>query len=628
MATARAVQVNPANPEQSLVLWSDGRIVARGPGTPDPHFNANWDRGSWNNIGRDLIVTEWTTPSGYVLAGWGSIQRFGAATRPDAAGIKAPPYNIREDFWRRLVMDPGGSGAGYVVSKTGLIAEFGGAPAVTAPTLPSVVTPGGLAGFGSDMMRDFHMQWSTKKYVMLTKYGVIYTTSATGAVTNYTFEEDVYPDYDKPGDARWKPGPQTHQKYDAARAIYVVSWSPLLGYVLDSWGRVHTFGNKPLSPSVKPYWPNSDTARDLVVSSYPDSFQYTILDTKGLTHLVTASTPPVVTVTSPEYGSTITDTSRPTFSWDVTDAQGDAQAMVEVIIYNGHGIDIDNPPDASYSYSSTDKNARGVSIAELENDDWTVAIRVTEQLGLKSEWAVSEFTVDVVPPSTPTVTYTPMAGDSDTPPYIDISIDADASDEGCYVQLQVYRDGEWVTYTRLEEYVDSSGNASLIFSEANLTSGDKFRVRLVDLGSTYRSGAWTSEEDVAPITPTNIYWLSLVEKYVGDHPASMTISVTSHETTTSRNQGVFRPLGSTKSIAIHDGGKWNEGVVEVLCHTSEDVDQVLRVVDQTVCLLRGPSSLHKYIALNGDIDVTDESPLLNMKRVTVPYTEVGSGWEV
>lgn len=632
MPAARAVQVNPANPEQALVLWSDGRVVPRGPGTPDPHFNANWDRGSWNNIGRDLIVTDWVTPSGYVLSGWGSIQRFGSATRPDAAGIKAPPYTIRQDFWHRLVMDPGGSGAGYVVSKTGLIAEFGGAPAVAGPTLPHAVTPGGLAGFGYDAVRDFQMDWATKKYAMLTLYGTIYTTTATGAITSYSFGSDVFDSLIV--DGKVIVGHKV-KRYDAARAIYVVDWDDLKGYVLDSWGRIHTFGNDILPPSVKPYWPNTDTARDLVVSSYPTSFQYTVLDAKGVTHLVTASTPPTVTITAPEDAATITETTRPTFAWEVADAQGDAQAYVEVNVYPGHGQN-PNVSTPSYRFSSTDKLMRAVEVADITNGDWTVGIRVTEALGLSSAWATADFTMDVVPPSTPTVTYTVQPGnDNDIAPYVEIDVVADPTDEGCYVQLQIVDQlGIWHTVNRGPDvFIGADGTATKVFAEFQLVFGTAFRVRLVDVtsgGSAYRAGAWSDAEYVPPTTPTKDYWLTAIGYYGldgGNQPVSTKVSVTAHESVFGRNQGVFKPLGGNQgAVVISDGGHWREHTLEIVVTNTQDIGKVVMIVNQGTFLMRGPQGFFTYSDLNGEIDINVESGRFNLYRITLPVIEVDNGF--
>ena len=629
MPVPRALAVNPANTEQAMVLWSDGRVVPKGPGTPDPHFNANWDRGSWINIGRDLIVTDWTTPSGYVMAGWGSIQAFGAATIANAAGIKAPDYKIRNDFWCRLVMDPGGSGAGYQCSNTGLIHDFGGAPAVTS--YPASVLPGGLAGFGFNAVRGFALDWATKKYIILDAYGHLHVGGGLAAITSYTYPTKKYNTTDL------SHGGTSHRVLrDTARAIQVVDWgSTPKGYVLDMHGGITSFGGA-LTPAKKPYWVG-DYGRDLIIDSYPTAFQYSVLDLLGRVHLVTADTPPVVTVTSPTNGSTVTGTTRPLISWSIADTQSDPQAKATVRLFTAtqYGIGGFNPATSPCTFEAefSEELTRTVEVSnDLTNGSYRAYVMVEESLGLASSWAYTQFALTVTRPTAPTMTLTPNPSDTlvgGNPPHIGIAIVVTGLDYSAYNiegQIAESSTGPWTTIDRLVTdgtWSLISGTSSATFTDDEIPLGTTrwYRFRYNDeVPGSYIAGAWSTAASSS--VSDSGYWLSAPDlKDVNGWGTYAKASIASFDETVGRRMGTFRPLGTDNSVVVQDTGSWTEFSVEFTT-TAVTEEAMKTILDQRRVLLRMPDGTTRYAVVNGSYSYEMEQAKPFLHHISAAFVTV------
>ena len=96
--------INPAAPDQMLILWSNGRMYARG-GVVLPEGYEEWRQDLyeahkhpwwwWRHFTR-LQVTSWNPLGGYVLREWGSsgqacVKEFGNAAVPGSLGPSTDP---------------------------------------------------------------------------------------------------------------------------------------------------------------------------------------------------------------------------------------------------------------------------------------------------------------------------------------------------------------------------------------------------------------------------------------------------------------------------------------------------------------------------------------------------------
>lgn len=392
-AVVRRVVRNPANPEQGMKLWSSGLIQPFG-GAPTPAWEI--PEGFTDRSAQDLVIIDWLTPSGYVLSWTGRVFHFGGVTPASNFVVTGPAFPI----WRRLVMNPAGNGQGYTMDFRGRIYRGG-------PTLPTNV--GGSAGtnsdqlaggidWGKDIARDLWMDWSTRRYVILSGHGDLYSP-------NFSFTLD--PDAPRPYE----------RDRDLYRALGFVD--PTLppggtaGWLVTMGGRTYGFNGAEKVPTT-PLFPNEDAIVDFNVVSNgaggaPLILEYAHRDGRRPSRIV--SDPPSIDFLGPDAGSTVTTTTRPRISWDYSDPEGDAQARAEVRLFTaaqvaapGFSVATTEPflawdlRDATTFYVEPD--------VDLPNGGWKVYGRVTDTAGDRSTWDTQTWTQGVTPPPAPSITTT------------------------------------------------------------------------------------------------------------------------------------------------------------------------------------------------------------------------------
>lgn len=404
MPWAKRVRFNPANPTESIVLWSNGYLEPRG-GAAVPDFTTRFTNPP--DVAVDLCVFNWATPSGWVLDAWGGIHVFGGATPPDPGAVDAPPYFPGFSVVRAFAPNPAGDGSGYVLVGNGDIYNFGGAP----NTIANI-------GYGFDIARDIHVRWSDKRTWVLDGFGAI-TVKNGATATAQTFYE---------------------RGWDIARALVVTDETNGKGYVLDGKGGIHGFGGNAGAPG-GPYWADFAPAMDLAIPS-TSPLTLKLLDSQGALWDWVSSTAPTVTVVGPAdegagAGNQVVTTSRPQTLWTYDDAEGDGQAAWEVAWftaaqYGVGGFDPATSPatdrvtgyDAGAGYTGNDgrryppaligrvfsarRNARGeYPTVDLANGvTYRTYVRAQDTSGLWSAWAYRQFDTTLALPATPGLTAT------------------------------------------------------------------------------------------------------------------------------------------------------------------------------------------------------------------------------
>lgn len=120
---------------------------------------------------------------------------------------------------------------------------------------------------------------------------------------------------------------------------------------------------------------------------------------------VTGGNTPTVTVDAP---SGTIGGNEPLIEWTYSDSDGDAQASYRVVVESGSfgstpgsGTTVED----TGTVSSSDKSYQTTETLS-DNTSYRVFVRATDATGLTSDWATSDFTVDLNPPATPTLTVT------------------------------------------------------------------------------------------------------------------------------------------------------------------------------------------------------------------------------
>jgi hypothetical protein len=137
-------------------------------------------------------------------------------------------------------------------------------------------------------------------------------------------------------------------------------------------------------------------------------------DRAGLYELfvdVVTTTQPTVTVTSPT--GTITDTTFPSVVWTYADTDGDPQNAYEIKVfdsatYGGASFDEDtSTPTVTTGIVTSSNNGQTLEADLADGTTYRAYVRVAQLLNGSnyfSDWAYSQFTIDVDAPATPLIT--------------------------------------------------------------------------------------------------------------------------------------------------------------------------------------------------------------------------------
>lgn len=340
MAQFRDIAVNPADPTQRMLLYSNGFIESRG-GAPtveqwvysvNETYQYKAPLSSGSSFAR-IQVTDWITPSGYTLDWYGFIYPWGSAvavagqTPPvtggpeylfgSGGGVSLPTFGFAADF----MMDPANSGKGYFMTYDGDVHAVG--TGVTAvPHYP-------IVGGGAVATR-FVMDFASKRYWILDNFGRIWGWTGT-----------TWSGPSIGGAASWG-GVQPFNgvvwgRVGVGLALYdVSSITGAKGWMLDEFGRVYPVGGAQY-PYGFNFTPSYQGWEDLAIiddGTGANPLRLVVVSKEGREYEFVVSTPPTVAIGTPVLGSTVTTSTRPFVQWQYSDPEGDAQAAWDVRVFD------------------------------------------------------------------------------------------------------------------------------------------------------------------------------------------------------------------------------------------------------------------------------------------------------
>jgi len=396
MAVAQVMdsRVNPSNPKQRVVLWSNARIDVHGapPITDGPQFYDRPDQ----PVVVAIHIANWTTMAGYLLDKHGGFHPFGGAP---AVGQKSNvrdtdthyvvtgvPYISSSLWYWDWQWDPDVPGRGIALDVFGNLHPFGGA---TAP-------PRIGRRWASPLARKLAVRWRD--------------SNGNASMRAYTlgYDGSINPDYAGTvavtSPWRWNS--------DMAVDLVVTDWDTGSGYMLDRNGGTWAFGQAPgtYSPGYKL---GADLARTLEVLSPANPLSFWRVGPGGQETEWTWSTPPTVIAggAAPQSpAATVTGTTRPVLAWSYSDLQSDSQALVELLVFNEQFAAFANMSDpakhaasALVNFTTVAPMLRGVaSPVDLDNGDKRMYVRAQDSSGRWSPWSARSWTQNVPKPAAPT----------------------------------------------------------------------------------------------------------------------------------------------------------------------------------------------------------------------------------
>lgn len=396
MAVAQVMdtRINPNNPAQRVVLWSNARTDVYGapPIVGGPAFYDRPDQ----PIVVAIWIINWQTMAGYMLDKHGGFHPFGGAP---AVGEKSTvrdtdthyvvvgvPYLVSGLWYWDWQWDPEVPGRGVALDVFGNLHVFGGVP---APPRTGRRWASPMARKLAVRFRDANGNASMRAYTLGYDGSINADYAGTVAVTS---------------PFRWNA--------DQAVDLTVTNWDTGSGYMLDRNGGTWAFGQATgtYSPG---YNLGADIARCLEVTSPANPLSFWRVGPSGQETEWTWSTPPTVVAggdgpVSP--ASTVTGTTRPVLAWSYSDLQSDSQVLVELLVFTSTFVSANNMGDpavhrksALVDFTTTDPMLRGVaSPVDLRNGSYRMYVRAKDSSERWSPWANRAWTQNVPVPATPT----------------------------------------------------------------------------------------------------------------------------------------------------------------------------------------------------------------------------------
>lgn len=412
------IKVNPSNPLQGYTLSTFGTITAFGGAVPPPASGDAqavkdagngayaWTSGNVPTFPRTLIgpcrafeVVDWVTPSGYTMTWDGEVWPWGPNADMPVGQVSDEVGYVNDAGWHDLVMNPAGNGQGYVLHYDGAMVAIGGAPGV--PTT-FITTPGQAPG--SNYARRLEMQWSSKKYIIITSWGQIFAMNGAPTITSM--------DYPATGSGTGLTNGQINfPNVEMMQDFKIYDWATGKGWALDWWGIIRALNGTPSFPyeniikSIESKW----MALAIVSSVLPA--KVICLSNIGERILVATSSAPTGVVTGPAPASTVTVTTRPGISWAYNSVSGEGQRSAKIRVFSAaqFGIGGFDPAVSPASWetilvspnvSSVDPNI------DFGNGVWRAYVQVVSTSGLVSAWAYSQWDQAVTLINTPTLAVT------------------------------------------------------------------------------------------------------------------------------------------------------------------------------------------------------------------------------
>jgi hypothetical protein len=335
-----------------------------------------------------------------------------------------------------------------------------------------------------------------------------------------------------------------------------------------------------------------------------------------------------VTVSSPS--GTITNTASPDITWAYTDPDAETQAYYEVKVFSqaqytagGFSADTSVATWESGEVGSTDVSVPvGTLLLNGTYRAYVRAAKVVNNTPFWSDWAYSQFTLNLTPPPTPTLTASWSAITGATT----LTVNGATPTGFTYQRLQVQRSDDGGTnYTDIRNgesiTPDASEDAVIYDYEAPRGITVYYRARAVGyVGENVVATVWTTPQQIL-VTNDNLWWFKAVTDSslnVYGVPVQANLSVKVDEPNT-----VFRPLGSDRPKVVAGKLQGEDGSYSIVTTTSAQWDAIVPILKhQGTVLVQDPFGDQKYVRFVERGWENSTPSQLNIRNVTLQYVEV------
>lgn len=337
---------------------------------------------------------------------------------------------------------------------------------------------------------------------------------------------------------------------------------------------------------------------------------------------------PTISVTAPT--GTYTSTSRPDITWTYTDTENLEQKFYEAKVFSAtqYGAVGFNPSTDVAMWESgqvTDPTQSAAIGVFLENGTYRAYVRAAKDVNntpFFSAWQYSEFTINVVPPVTPTITASFDAATN----RVNVNVNGSTLPAGYISQTFLVErsiDGFVFETVRGAEALEADGSqdAQVYDYEAPRVGSIYYRARAFGTNATDTIGSTYSSNATTTVTNDGKWWFKPVRetslslggvKVTGDIPVEI-----------SQPTAVLQPIGSNRSIVVSGELHGEDGSFEIVTKGDSEWTDVKEIVTYTnSVLVQSPFGSQKIVRFTKRSYNTTGARDSAVRRISVDYVEV------
>jgi hypothetical protein len=335
---------------------------------------------------------------------------------------------------------------------------------------------------------------------------------------------------------------------------------------------------------------------------------------------------PSASVSAPT--ASVTTTAKPDVSWSYTDTDGDGQSFYQVKVFTAAQYtagDFD-PASSTATWNSGQVNGSDTTTTVgdyLLDGTYRAYVRVAKTINGEpfwSSWAYSEFVVDLVQPTSPTLSVSFDSGDNKVG-----VVATGASAAGYdYQVFEVQRSTDQTTWVTVRDAADLSPNTSFVATindyEAPRGVANYYRARSIAyLGDNVVASDYGASASVT-VTNDGSWWMKAITApslNVGEVRILEGLDELIEE-----DLGIFRPKGRTTALVVSGSLYGRDGTYRIVTSTTAEWNAIYPVArHQGTILVQDPFGDQKYVRITARKWQTTGAVTALRRQLDLSYVE-------